>query len=147
MASLPATAPGFLAICMVPENRPGALMLELEIAVRDNPVPLLALAYSSQVVPSCRRILYLVTPVDGDASGVSVLKKTLLLTRGVTLLYIPVTKPMPWTMGNVMAGAAPALVSRLEFAEKAVRESIVRTVLELSSVADNMIDCTLMGLT
>ena len=84
----------------------------------------------------------MVTPVDGEASGVSVLKKTLLLISGVTLLYIPVTKPIPWTMGYVIAGAALASVSRLTFAEKADRVSIVSMVLEVSSVADKIMDCT-----
>ena len=47
----------------------------------------------------------------------------------------------------MIAGGAPAFGSRFALAEKAVRESIVKTALGPSSVADIMIDCILIGLT
>ena len=59
---------------------------------------------------------------------------------------MPVTKPIPCTMGNLMLEEAPCLGSKLAFTENASRESLVIVVEVPSSVADRMSDWMPKGL-
>lgn len=70
----------------MPVKDPGASNLVVFKEVRARPEPLDAVAYRSHVLPSSRSNLYFVTPAAGEASGVMVLKNTLVSMKGVAPL-------------------------------------------------------------
>lgn len=70
----------------MPVKDPDASNLVVFKGVRARPEPLVAVAYRSHVLPSSRSSLYFVTPVLGEASGVMVLKNTLVSMKGVAPL-------------------------------------------------------------
>jgi len=93
--------------------------------------------YMSHVKPfwSMTRYLYVVP------SMMAPMYVTLVIPRpdctiGVPLLYWPVTKAMPWTRGKVRTGSCAPEGTRLTFAEKPSRLSVVKLMPLLSSAAE-----------
>ena len=92
-------------------------------------------------MPSSRKKVYLTTPFLGPlVDFVTVLKKTPVLMTGVPPRYNAVTKAIPCTIGNVIAGGAPEFGSKFTFREWDAKWSVVSCVLSDNSVAERHID-------
>jgi hypothetical protein len=131
---------------MVPDHLGGPFSKVLEVRLKEGFCPFDDIAYISHWFPSSRVTLYLNITTRGQPQLTIDRKNTLLWMIGCRFVYRLVTKPMPWTRGNLMLELEAALGCKFAFTENASSVSDVRTVLFPNSIADSMMDWIPMGL-